>query len=120
MSSRETATAWRMAPQHLERINVVQWKGRRFQIPQHPQRFSFARVKVQIYQALVKRAQKKNRDGTFAPARDLVGLQLEAEPETELHLPGVIALATHDPKRRPRPNCWVDAEARLCVSHRWI
>jgi transposase len=61
---RETATAWRVAPQHLERIcclvherivsndNIVQWEGRRFQIPQHPQRFSYAGAKVQIYQAL--------------------------------------------------------------------
>jgi hypothetical protein len=53
-----------VAPQHLERIcclvherivsndNIVQWEGRRFQIPQHPQRFSYAGAKVQIYQAL--------------------------------------------------------------------
>ena len=80
----------RMAPQHLQRIsclvherivsneNIVQWKGRHFQIPQHP--LSFAGAKVQIYQALVKRAQKKNRAGTFAPARDLVALQLEGKP----------------------------------------
>jgi len=32
--------------------NVVQWQGRRFQIPQQARRFSFAGAKVQIYQAL--------------------------------------------------------------------
>jgi hypothetical protein len=32
--------------------NVVQWDGRRFQIPQQSHRFSFAGAKVQIYQAL--------------------------------------------------------------------
>ena len=61
---RETATAWRPAPKSLERIccfvhervvsndNVVQWEGRRFQIPQQARRFSFAGAKVHIYQAL--------------------------------------------------------------------
>lgn len=61
---RENATAWRTAPESLERIccfvherivsndNVVQWEGRRFQIPQQARRFSFAGAKVQIYQAL--------------------------------------------------------------------
>ena len=61
---RETETAWRPAPESLERIccfvhertvsndNVVQWDGRRFQIPQQARRFSFAGAKVQIYQAL--------------------------------------------------------------------
>jgi len=61
---REAATAWRPAPENLERIccfvhertvsndNVVQWEGRRFQIPQQARRFSFAGAKVQIYQAL--------------------------------------------------------------------
>src|SRR5271157_1412842 len=61
---RERATAWRPAPESLERIccfvherivsndNVVQWEGRRFQIPQQARRFSFAGAKVQIYQAL--------------------------------------------------------------------
>ena len=61
---RENATAWRGAPEHLERIccfvherivsndNVVQWEGRRFQIPQQARRFSFAGATVQIYQAL--------------------------------------------------------------------
>jgi transposase len=63
-SPRETLTAWRAAPQHLERIcclvherivsndNVVQWEGHRFQIPQQDRRFSFAGAKVQIHQAL--------------------------------------------------------------------
>jgi transposase len=61
---RETATAWREAPENLERIccfvherivsndNVVQWDGRRFQIPQQARRCSFAGAKVHIYQAL--------------------------------------------------------------------
>jgi transposase len=61
---REMETAWRAAPESLDRIccfvherivsndNVVQWEGRRFQIPQQARRFSFAGAKVQIYQAL--------------------------------------------------------------------
>ncbi len=61
---RESQPAWRPAPENLDRIccfvherivsndNVVQWEGRRFQIPQHARRFSFAGAKVQIYQAL--------------------------------------------------------------------
>ena len=61
---REMQTAWRPAPENLERIccfvhervvsndNVVQWEGRRFQIPQQAHRFSFAGAKVHIYQAL--------------------------------------------------------------------
>jgi hypothetical protein len=61
---REIATAWRGAPENLERIccfvhervvsndNVVQWEGRRLQIPQQARRFSFAGAKVQIDQAL--------------------------------------------------------------------
>jgi len=61
---REATTAWRAAPDHLDRIcafvherrvgndNVVQWEGRRFQIPQQARRFTFAGAKVQIYQAL--------------------------------------------------------------------
>jgi transposase len=61
---REAATAWRAVPENLDRIccfvhqrivsndNVVQWEGRRFQIPQQARRFSFAGAKVQIYQAL--------------------------------------------------------------------
>ena len=61
---RESATAWRPAPENLARIccfvherivsndNVVQWEGRRFQIPQQARRFSFAGAKVQIYQDL--------------------------------------------------------------------
>ena len=63
-SPRESATAWRVAPENLERIccfvhervvsndNVVQWEGRRLQIPQQARRFSFAGAKVNIYQAL--------------------------------------------------------------------
>jgi transposase len=61
---RDTAKAWRPAPENLERIcsflherivsndNVVQWEGHRFQIPPQNRRFSFAGAKVQLYQAL--------------------------------------------------------------------
>lgn len=61
---RETTTAWRPAPPDLDRIccfvhprvvsndNVVQWDGRRFQIPPQGQRFSFAGAKVNLHQAL--------------------------------------------------------------------
>lgn len=61
---RETDTAWRAAPQNLDHIccfhherivsndNVVQWDGRRFQIPPQPQRFSFAGAKVQLHESL--------------------------------------------------------------------
>ncbi len=61
---RDSQPAWRPAPENLERIccfvhervvsndNVVQWEGRRFQIPQQARRFTFAGAKVQIYQAL--------------------------------------------------------------------
>ena len=61
---REIDSAWREAPESLDRIccfvherivsndNVVQWEGRRFQIPQQPRRFSFAGAKVQIYHTL--------------------------------------------------------------------
>jgi transposase len=61
---REREKAWRPAPQDLDRIccfvhersvsndNVVQWDGRRFQIPPQPQRFSFAGAKVQLYESL--------------------------------------------------------------------
>src|SRR6202158_725647 len=61
---REAEKAWRPAPHNLDRIccflhqrsvsndNVVQWDGRRFQIPPQPQRFSFAGAKVQIYESL--------------------------------------------------------------------
>jgi transposase len=57
---RQAAKAWRPAPEHLERIccfthqrvvsndNVVQWNGRRLQIPPQSRRFSFAGAKVQI------------------------------------------------------------------------
>src|SRR6202795_1798712 len=61
---RETEKAWRSAPENLDRIccfhhqrsvsndNVVQWDGRRFQIPPQPYRFSFAGAKVQLYESL--------------------------------------------------------------------
>jgi transposase len=61
---REMETVWRPAPESLERIccfvherivsndNVVQWEGRRLQIPQQARRFSFAGAKIQLYQAL--------------------------------------------------------------------
>ena len=63
-SPREAPKAWRPAPNDLQRIcafvhervvsndNVVQWEGRRFQIPPQNRRFSFAGAKVQLYQAL--------------------------------------------------------------------
>lgn len=61
---RQAPTAWRAAPADLERIccfvhprvvsndNVVQWEGRRFQIPPQGRRFSFAGAKVSLHQAL--------------------------------------------------------------------
>src|SRR5271169_4922064 len=61
---RAMPTAWRPAPENLDRIccfvhqrvvsndNIVQWEGQRFQISQQGQRFSFAGAKVHIYQAL--------------------------------------------------------------------
>jgi len=61
---RQTETAWRPAPRDLDRIccfqharivsndNVVQWQGRRFHLPPHRHRFSFAGAKVQLYQNL--------------------------------------------------------------------
>jgi transposase len=61
---REMQTAWRPAPENLDRIccfvhqrvvsndNIVHWDGQRFQIPQQGQRFSFAGAKVHVYQAL--------------------------------------------------------------------
>jgi hypothetical protein len=61
---RESETAWRPVPENLDRIccfiyernvsndNVVQWDGRRFQIPPQPQRFSFAGARVQIHESL--------------------------------------------------------------------
>jgi transposase len=63
-AAREAETAWRPAPKNLDHIccfhherlvsndNVVQWDGRRFQIPPQPQRFSFAGAKVQLYESL--------------------------------------------------------------------
>ena len=59
--------AWRPAPRALDRIccfvhervvsndNVVQWDGRRFQIPPQPRRFSFAGARVQCVQDLAGR-----------------------------------------------------------------
>jgi hypothetical protein len=61
---REATKTWRPAPRNLERIccflhersvsndNVVQWDGRRFQIPPQPKRFSFAGAKVQLCESL--------------------------------------------------------------------
>lgn len=61
---REAAKAWRPAPADLTRVcafrhdrvvsndNVVQWEGRRLQIPPQHRRFSFAGATVQLYQAL--------------------------------------------------------------------
>lgn len=63
-AARETEKAWRPAPAELDRIccfhhqrsvsndNVVQWEGRRFQIPPQPQRFSFAGATVKLYESL--------------------------------------------------------------------
>jgi hypothetical protein len=59
--------AWRPAPRDLDRIccfiherivsndNVVQWAGRRLQIPPQPRRFSFAGARVQLVQDLAGR-----------------------------------------------------------------
>src|SRR5713226_8722445 len=64
LEGRGPAKAWRPAPEQLERIcafrherivsndNVVQWEGRRFQIPHQNRRFTFAGAKIQLYQAL--------------------------------------------------------------------
>ena len=61
---RQTEKAWRPVPENLDGIccfhhqrsvsndNVVQWEGRRFQIPPQPQRFSFAGAKVQLHESL--------------------------------------------------------------------
>ncbi len=61
---RDAEKAWRPAPKNLDRIccfiherivsndNVVQWEGRRFQIPPQPHRFSFAGARVQLYENL--------------------------------------------------------------------
>jgi transposase len=63
----QTDKAWRPAPRELDRIccfiherivsndNVVQWDGRRFQIPPQPRRFSFAGARVQLVQDLAGR-----------------------------------------------------------------
>lgn len=59
--------AWRPAPRQLERIccfvqerivssdNVVQWEGRRFQIPPQPHRFAFGGARVQVITSLTGR-----------------------------------------------------------------
>jgi len=59
--------AWRPAPRDLQRIccfvherivsndNVVQWDGRRFQIPPQPHRFAFGGARVQLYESLTGR-----------------------------------------------------------------
>ncbi len=59
--------AWRPVPRDLDRIccfiherivsndNVVQWDGRRFQIPPQPRRFSYAGARVQLVQDLAGR-----------------------------------------------------------------
>jgi hypothetical protein len=61
---RDAEKAWRPAPENLDRIccfhhqrsvsndNVVQWDGRRFQIPPQPHRFSFAGARVQLVESL--------------------------------------------------------------------
>jgi transposase len=61
---RDAEKAWRPAPDNLERIccfhhqrsvsndNVVQWDGRRFQIPPQPHRFSFAGARIQLVESL--------------------------------------------------------------------
>lgn len=66
-SPAHAATAWRSAPRALDRLccfvhervvsnnNVVQWEGRRFQIPRQPRRFSFAGARVQLVQDLAGR-----------------------------------------------------------------
>jgi transposase len=71
---RDTETAWRPAPPNLERIccflherivsndNVVQWEGRRLQIPPQNRRFSFAGAKIQLYQSLDGRISLYYRD----------------------------------------------------------
>jgi transposase len=71
---RDMQTAWRPAPENLDRIccfvhqrlvsndNIVQWEGQRFQIPQQGQRFSFAGAQVHVYQALDGRVSLYYRD----------------------------------------------------------
>jgi len=63
-SPRQAAKAWRPSPENLERIccfthqrvvsndNVVQWEGRRLQIPPQSRRFSFAGAKVQVCESI--------------------------------------------------------------------
>jgi transposase len=71
---RDAANAWRPAPNDLQRIcafrherivsndNVVQWDGRRLQIPPQNRRFSFAGAKIQLYQTLDGRVSLYYRD----------------------------------------------------------
>lgn len=73
--------AWRAAPRDLARIccfiherivsndNVVQWDGRRFQIPPQPRRFSFAGARVQLIE---------NLNGGLAVYHGNTKLQVEA------------------------------------------
>jgi hypothetical protein len=67
--------AWCPAPRDVDRIccflherivsndNVVQWDGRRFQIPPQPRRFSFAGARVQLVQDLAGRIAVYHGDG---------------------------------------------------------
>ena len=83
---REAPTAWRPAPEHLERIcafrhervvsndNLVQWEGCRLQIPPQHRRFSFAGAKVQLYQALDGRLPllRRHPPPTYQPLRRVI------------------------------------------------
>ena len=89
---REAAKAWRPAPHDLQRIcaflhqrvvsndNVVQWEGRRFQIPPQNRRFSFAGAKVQLYHALDGRVSlyygNTRLEHTNSPGGDILMLPL--------------------------------------------
>jgi transposase len=89
---RESETAWRAAPENLDRIccfvherivsndNVVQWEGRRFQIPQQARRFSFAGAKVLLHQTLDGRVSLYYGDTrlqhTISPGGDISMLPL--------------------------------------------
>jgi hypothetical protein len=89
---REAAKAWRPAPSDLTRIcafrhervvshdDVVQWEGRRFQIPPQNRRFSFAGAAIQLYLALDGRVSLYYGDTrlehTTAPGGDISMLSL--------------------------------------------
>ena len=72
---RDTEKAWRPAPRDLDRIcclvherafsndNVVQWDGRRFQIPPQPKRFSFAGAQVRF----TNHSKERSRSITATP-----------------------------------------------------